>query len=132
MKVRFRGDNLELEDGTFVEISKESLLEACLESDYHTISIFEIVKEAISKVLNCDVNRYQYRQSNLFNYLESGILADTRYQMRKAQVVKEEKLRSEGTQKGREASIERCKDALYKYLKDRNARIYHPAPKGWR
>lgn len=124
MKVKFREDKLELEDGTFLEIPKEGLLEACLQNDYRTISIFEIVKKSLKDSFDYDVSDHRYRQSELFDYLEKGIQNDERYRIRKREVIDSNREMREKAKQGKQNAIVRHKEAFYQYLKRQN-RLYY-------
>lgn len=82
MKVIFRGENLEYENGAVVPVQYEDLRMACLESGYPTLSIAKIIKMAVTQVIGeqCKMSQTNYRDSELFLKLEADIRKDSVYQ----------------------------------------------------
>ena len=89
MALRFKEEHLVKEDGTYLEISYEELIQACLLDTYKTISVKEIIFTAIYSITGEKVVDYRCRDSSLFNRLEDEILKDSRYLESKEQFIKE-------------------------------------------
>ena len=84
IRVRFIGENLVVETGEILEIPFEQLKEACLNSEFETLSIFDIVNEGVKICTGgYDVVKGKYQESTLYNKLQSAIIHDERYQEKK-------------------------------------------------
>lgn len=83
MSVRFKGDHIEDKQGNVLNLSYEDLLKECLSSQYNTLSIFEIVQEAVRRLTGEIVVRNNSRESILFMKLEAAIWNDEKYQTKK-------------------------------------------------
>ena len=86
MAVRFVNDKLIDDDGAEVQISYETLLNACLEGEHKTPSIKAIVFGGVQRLTGQRVVQNRYRESSLFKRLEKGIIADEKYQKLKANI----------------------------------------------
>ena len=83
MSVRFKGDHIEDKQGNVLNLSYEDLLKECLSSQDNTLSIFEIVQEAVRRLTGEIVVRNNSRESILFMKLEAAIWNDEKYQTKK-------------------------------------------------
>ena len=83
MSLRFKGDHIEDKQGNVLNLSYEDLLKECLSSQYNTLSIFEIVQEAVRRLTGEIVVRNNSRESILFMKLEAAIWNDEKYQTKK-------------------------------------------------
>lgn len=89
MSVQFKGNSLVDERGNEWLISYEQLRQACLEGPYKSISVKEIIFDAVTRLTREKVVGVYYRQSKLFCNLEREIVTDEAYQKRKAEVLQQ-------------------------------------------
>lgn len=114
--LRFKGDHLEDEKGRIVTIPFKNLEDACLNNSYNSLSITEIVIEAVTSITGMPCLKNKCRESSLFNNLEESIRLDERYIQRKEEVQKWREI----TKKAQEA--EKQRDFKY-YVSDVREKI---------
>lgn len=97
--LRFKGDHLEDEYGRIIKIPFEDIEDACLKNSYHSLSITDIVIEAVTSITGMHCLKNNCRESALFNYLEESIRLDERYIQRKEEAQKRREIAKKHSKK---------------------------------